>query len=180
MNKSESIVEISKALVKFHGEVSAVKKDASNPFFKSKYATLDNVLETIGKPLENAGLSFAQFPSGESGLTTILMHESGEWMEETFSVPLAKNDPQGAGSAITYMRRYALGAILGLATEEDDDANSASKPVVSAALKKEIEDTASLEALQKLYKKHEGLGKEFAALVMAQKKFIQDADKDIV
>lgn len=128
MNKSDSIKELAKALQVFHEKVGAVKKDADNPFFKSKYATLDNTLETVKEPLKEAGLSFAQFPSGENGLSTILMHESGEWIEDTFTIPLAKNDPQGAGSALTYMRRYALGAILGLATETDDDGNSASKP----------------------------------------------------
>lgn len=128
MNKSESVKELAKALQVFHEKVGAVKKDADNPFFKSKYATLDNTLETVKEPLKDAGLSFAQFPSGENGLSTILMHESGEWIEDTFTIPLAKNDPQGAGSALTYMRRYALGAILGLATETDDDGNSASKP----------------------------------------------------
>jgi len=125
MNKSDSIKEIAGALVKFHDSVGAVKKDSENPFFKSKYASLDNVLETIKEPLALHGLSFAQFPDA-NGLTTILMHSGGEWLEATYDVPLAKADPQGAGSAITYMRRYALGAILGLATETDDDANVAS------------------------------------------------------
>mgnify|MGYP001571340503 CR=1 FL=1 len=128
MNKSESIKEISSALSVFHRKVEAVTKDAQNPFFKSSYATLDNVLATIKEPLAESALSFAQFPDG-GGLTTILMHESGEWIEATYSVPLSKQDPQGAGSALTYMRRYALGAILGLATEVDDDANSASQEV---------------------------------------------------
>jgi len=125
MNKSDSIKEIAGALVNFHDSVGAVKKDSENPFFKSKYASLDNVLETIKEPLALHGLSFAQFPDA-NGLTTILMHSSGEWLEATYDVPLTKADPQGAGSAITYMRRYALGAILGLATETDDDANVAS------------------------------------------------------
>jgi len=126
MNKSDSIKGISGALVKFHEKVLPVKKDVDNSFFKSKYASLDNILREIEEALDYAGLSFAQFPDGD-GLTTILMHpESGEWMESTFTVPLAKQDPQGAGSALTYMRRYALGAVLGLATETDDDGNSAS------------------------------------------------------
>lgn len=126
MNKSESIKEISAALEVFHEKVQPIKKESDNPFFKSKYASLDTILREVEEPLKEAGLSFAQFPSGEAGLSTILMHESGEWLEDTFSIPLAKSDPQGAGSALTYMRRYALGAVLGLATETDDDANSAS------------------------------------------------------
>lgn len=130
MNKSLTTKEIGSALITFHDNVETVKKDASNPYFKSNYASLDNILETIKVPLKESGLSFAQFPEGLSGLSTILMHESGEWIESAYIIPLAKQDPQGAGSAITYMRRYALGAILGLATEEDDDANSASTPIV--------------------------------------------------
>jgi len=139
MNKSDSIKEIAGALVKFHDSVGAVKKDSENPFFKSKYASLDNVLETIKEPLALHGLSFAQFPDA-NGLTTILMHSSGEWLEATYAMEPTKNPikneqrevigyeltPQTQGSAITYMRRYALGAILGLATETDDDANVAS------------------------------------------------------
>ena len=125
MNKSDSIKEIAGALIKFHETVGVVKKDAKNSFFKSEYASLDSYLEAVSAPLKEAGLSFAQFPDGE-GLSTILMHTSGEWLEASYSVPLANADPQGAGSAITYMRRYALGAILGLATETDDDGNVAS------------------------------------------------------
>lgn len=127
MNKSPEIKNIAGALAKFRKDITTLTKDADNPFFKSKYASLDNIIEHIKDPLDVAGLSYTQFPDG-NGLTTILMHaESGEWIESTYSVPLSKQDPQGAGSAITYMRRYALGAILGLATEVDDDANSASQ-----------------------------------------------------
>lgn len=127
MNKSDSIKNIAEAISVFHTKVGAVTKDTDNSFFKSKYASLDNIINTIKSPLVEADLSFAQFPDGENGLTTILMHApSGEYLEATYTIPLAKNDPQGAGSALTYMRRYALGAVLGLATETDDDANSAS------------------------------------------------------
>jgi hypothetical protein len=128
MEKSDSIKNLALALSSFQATVEAVKKDSDNPFFHSKYASLDNTLATIKEPLIEAELAISQFPDG-NGLTTILMHTvSGEWIQSTMSVPLAKNDPQGAGSAITYMRRYALGAILGLATETDDDGNTASTP----------------------------------------------------
>lgn len=66
-------------------------------------------------------------PDGD-GLTTIVMHESGEWIMATAKLELSKPDPQGQGSAITYMRRYALSAALGLVTEDDDDGNAASTP----------------------------------------------------
>jgi len=129
MEKSQSIKSIAGALLLFQNKVGAVKKDAVNPFFKSKYASLNTIIEHINLPLSECGLSYAQFPD-ESGLTTILMHsESGEYLQSTYLMPVAKqNDPQAVGSAITYARRYALGAILGLAIDEDDDANAAAQP----------------------------------------------------
>lgn len=125
MNKSASIGELTKALIIFHSKVDNLTKDATNPFFKSSYCTLDNIINTIEAPLNAAGLTFAQFPSGEHGLTTILMHESGEWMESEYFMTPVKNDPQGSGSVITYQRRYALASILGLSVDTDDDANTA-------------------------------------------------------
>ena len=119
MEKSESIKNIAIALVKFHSEVGKVAKSSTNPFFKSSYASLPNILDVIEEPLSVAELSFIQFPSGENGLTTILMHTSGEYLQESYTMKPAKNDPQGLGSAITYQRRYALGAILGLNIDED-------------------------------------------------------------
>ena len=128
MNKSESIAKIASALVKFQATVEAVKKDETNPFFKSKYADLSSIIEAIRKPLAENGLAFSQFPTGDGGLTTMLLHESGEWLEETFTLKSVDSKPQSVGSAITYSRRYALGAVLGIATEKDDDANAAQGP----------------------------------------------------
>jgi hypothetical protein len=126
MEKSTSIKEMAKALISFHVKMDTVKKDATNPFFKSKYASLSNILEAIQVPMEEAGIAFTQFPNGEHGLTTILMHgESGEYLQSDYIMHPAKNDPQGQGSALTYQRRYALSAILGLNIDDDDDANTA-------------------------------------------------------
>ena len=125
MQKSESITELIKGLIKFHGCVDNITKNAQNPFFKSSYTTLDNIINTIEAPMNAAGLTFSQFPTGEHGLTTILMHESGEWMQSEYFMMPIKNDPQGNGSAITYQRRYALAAIFGLSVDTDDDANHA-------------------------------------------------------
>lgn len=146
MEHSESIKELAAALSAFQAEVGNVKKDATNPFFKSKYATLENIISTIKPHLRKHGLSYAQFPDGESGLTTIVMHSSGEWIAASVDIrPIpeyAKSDekherpyisPQGQGSAITYARRYALGAALGIATDDDDDGNAASQPAAKAA-----------------------------------------------
>ena len=131
MNKSDSITNLVKALTTFQGKMTAVKKDSTNPFYKSKYASLDTIWETIRKPLSDNGLSVAQTMNlieDKSVLDTTLYHTSGEWISGTQLVNPVKNDPQGLGSAITYARRYSLSAILGLVSDDDDDANVATKP----------------------------------------------------
>jgi len=130
METSTSIVNIAKAIIEFQKEIKPIKKGETNPFFKSKYADLPAILEAIKEPLSKAGLSFVQFPTGVNQLSTILMHTSGEFMKSTVQMNPVKNDPQGFGSCVTYFRRYALGSILGLSTEEDDDGNKASTPEV--------------------------------------------------
>ena len=126
MNKSESIKNIAGALVKFQASVSKVAKESNNPFFKKKYASLANILDTIQKPLSECGLAISQFPDADA-LTTIIVHsDSGEWMESSYVMPVVKqNDPQAMGSAITYARRYALGSILNLNIDDDDDGEKA-------------------------------------------------------
>ena len=128
MQKSESIAELAGALAKAQGEMAAAKKDSANPFYHSRYADLAQIVEAIRKPLSDNGLAISQLvqPDAEAAvIETILMHQSGEWLSSTIHLRPVKTDPQGIGSAITYARRYALGAIVGLATEEDDDAESA-------------------------------------------------------
>jgi hypothetical protein len=128
MQKSESIKNLATALLKFHSQMGKVSKTAANPFFKSKYAPLTEILDAIQSPLQECGLTFVQMPDGDC-LCTILIHsESGEWIEGCYAMHPVKSDPQSIGSAITYARRYALGAILGLNIDEDDDGNKASSP----------------------------------------------------
>lgn len=127
MKQSESINKLAMALVKAQSEMGGAVKDAKNPFFKSNYADLTSVIKTIKEPFANNGLAYVQFPvSGEHcvGVTTRLIHESGEWLEQEYFLPLVKADPQSAGSAITYARRYCLSAMVGIPTV-DDDAESA-------------------------------------------------------
>ena len=121
---SPSIKELATALAKFQGTVESVPKDAENPYFKSKYATLDAIFKTIKKPLADNGLSFTQLPAADR-LVTILMHSSGEFIMSSYQIQAKDKTAQSLGSAITYQRRYALSAILGLASEDDDDANIA-------------------------------------------------------
>lgn len=122
---------IAQSLAVFHKEMQAVKKDSENPYFKSSYAGLDSILPAIKEPLEKAGLTFTQIPFGESSLETYIIHaETGEHIHGAYTMKPTKDDPQGRGSALTYMRRYALVAMLGLNTEEDDDGNKASQKKV--------------------------------------------------
>jgi len=127
MKTSESIKNIATAMQVFHEEMNSIPKTADNPFFKSKYVPLDKILTAIKNPLKKANLTFMQFPTGENELETIILHESGEWMSSAFKMKPVKQDPQAYGSVITYQRRYALSAILGLNTDPDDDGNSASE-----------------------------------------------------
>lgn len=112
-------------MILFQVKVESIKKDAKNPFFKSSYASLSNILDAIKEPLIESGLSILQFPTGDYGLTTILLHESGEYLKSEYTMRPVKDEPQGRGSAITYARRYALASILCLNIDEDDDGNTA-------------------------------------------------------
>lgn len=128
MEKSENISKLCAALIVFDNEVGIIPKDSTNPFFKNAYAALPDILSAIKEPLHKAKLTVKQFPTGEHELTTLLIHESGEFISSTYKMKPAKDDPQGEGSRITYQRRYALGAVLGLNIDEDDDGNKASEP----------------------------------------------------
>ena len=130
MEHSESIKNLAKALAKFQGEVRDPAKNEKNPFFKSKYVPLDALIEAVRPTLSANGLSIIQMPSGDGktiSLKTIILHESGEWIEsDLFSLVIAKADAQGAGSGVTYARRYQLGAVLNIGWTDDDDGNSIS------------------------------------------------------
>ncbi len=131
MNKSESIAKISKALATFQSQVKQPLKDADNPFFKSKYVPLESVVESITNEAPKHGLSFVQWAlndeQGRVGVATMLMHESGEFIEfDPVFMNAEKNTPQGAGSLITYLKRYSLSAVFGITSDQDDDGNESS------------------------------------------------------
>lgn len=132
-HKSESISKIAAALVAFNGEVKKIEKDGTNPHFKSAYATLDNIIDETRPILHKHGLTVMQFPGGDGEkitVRTMVMHESGEWIEsEPLTLKPTKLDPQGAGSAITYARRYSYAAALSLSLGDDDDGHEASRPI---------------------------------------------------
>ena len=129
---SEAIGELAAALAAAQGEMTAASKDATNPHFKSRYATLASVWDAIRGPLSQHGLSVSQvLESAENGVgvavRTMLLHSSGQWIASRYVMPITdKLTPQAMGSAITYARRYALSAIVGIAPDDDDDGNAAS------------------------------------------------------
>jgi hypothetical protein len=146
LNKSPSIKELAAALVKAQAELKNPAFDSTNPHFKSKFASLAAVREAVLPVLNKHGLAITQFPVSadeHSGVHNLLMHVSGEWIEEACLLPLDKNNAQGAGSAVTYARRYSLQAIAGVVADEDDDANAASAPV-----KKEAKQPTTPAALE--------------------------------
>ena len=142
MQKSETIVELVKALNIFQGKLKAVKKDAINPFFRAHYATLDAIWEAIREPLSANGLALTQTlgqsSDGKTLLDTTLLHTSGEWISGSMPINPVKDDPQGLGSAISYARRYSLCAMLGVVADEDDDANTATKQKPKQEAKEQV------------------------------------------
>lgn len=134
---SMSIANLAQALSAAQGEITGAKKDSENPFFKSSYADLAACWEACRAPLAKHGLAVIQTTCEAAEgvrVVTTLAHKSGEWIRGTLQMKPVKNDPQGIGSCITYARRYALAAIVGLA-QVDDDANAASgkdKPKVES------------------------------------------------
>ena len=123
MERSESIKELSKALVEFHKKVGKVIKDAKG--YNYRYATLSNILDVIQDPLNECGLSVIQLPQGDHELVTILTHISGEFISNTSRMIPKEDNPQQRGSCITYQRRYSIGAVLCINIDDDDDAAAA-------------------------------------------------------
>lgn len=125
MQKSEQINELATALAIAQGSFPTVKKDANNPFFKSKYADLAALIEAVQEPLAKNGLSVLQFltvnvEAKVVHVETFLLHKSGQYISDIFSLPVLDWKPQGLGSVSTYCRRYALQAFLNLGAADDD------------------------------------------------------------
>lgn len=180
MQKSESINELAAALAVAQSQIKPAAKDTDNPFFKSKYADLAAIWEVIREPLSKNGLSVSQFVENEGEfvlVTTMLLHKSGQWLSSTMSLKPMKADPQAAGSAATYGRRYGLSAIVGVVADIDDDGNAATfgggKTHKTAAsmktefskIKAEIQASDSLDALGKTWAFY---NKEIAAMTDEQ------------
>ena len=127
--KSEKIDKLASALSKAQSEMKGAEKKSINPFFNSGYADLHTVIESSFPHLTKNGLSVIQgneSKPGEFFVTTMLLHESGQWIKSKLKMPIEKVTAQSIGSTITYGRRYGLSAITGIA-QYDDDGNVASQ-----------------------------------------------------
>lgn len=162
--QSPEIDQLSKALVAAQAEFSAVPKGSDNPFFKSKYAALPDVVATTSPVLAKHGLAVTQFintlDTGEDALTTYVLHESGQFISHQMRLHLPKQDPQGQGSAVTYARRYAYMSALGVVADVDDDGNAASQTTSSHSAPKSLSEKVS----------QGGVGKSSAGTNMATEK----------
>jgi len=130
---SDSIVKLSGALCQAQAANNGALKDSTNPFFKSKYADLESVIEAIRLPFATNGLSFIQGVLLESKVVaTRIIHASGEWIETYYPLDCKEwTNPQSVGSAMTYAKRYGLQAAAGIPTVDDDGNSAAVKPSVS-------------------------------------------------
>jgi len=129
--KSESIAALAKAIALSQLHVENALKSSTNPHFKSKYADLAEILNTVRPVFSANGIAIVQTPTFESGVAsveTMLCHESGEFISSVCSSPVNKQDAQGIGSAITYLRRYSLAAMCGIAQEDDDGQHAVQEP----------------------------------------------------
>ncbi len=163
MKQSDSIATLAAAFAKAQAAMEGAKKDAVNPFFKSKYADLGEVWRVVKEAFAPHGLSVIQLPEtsptdGAVTLTTTLLHESGEWLSGTMPVRVQKDDPQGVGSGLTYARRYALAGLCGVVAEPDDDGEAAmnrgatnghNAPAPVPAAPQKAASTLAIEAEQK-------------------------------
>jgi hypothetical protein len=179
MKQSESIKNLAEAMAQAQGAMGAAIKGSSNPFFKSKYADLGSVIEAIKPHFAANGLSYVQFPvSGESsvGVTTRLMHSSGEWLQQDYFIPLGKMDAQAAGSAITYARRYALQSIAGIPSE-DDDGNAATQAAPTAPATPKTVTKAQAKIISDLIQKTESDIERFCGVFDCESIDLLDASK---
>lgn len=145
VRSSESIEGLAAALALAQAEFKPAALNCVNPHFKNRYADLSSIIEATRASLSKHGLSFIQCPVVVDGrLLTVsrLMHKSGQWLESDLSLKPGQDAPQAYGSAITYGRRYGLGALLGISTDDDDDGAAAqpqNKGNAQELAKKELE-----------------------------------------
>jgi len=136
-------------------------KDATNPHFRSKYADLGAVWEAVRFTLHKNELAVIQLPEhaedGRVHLTTRLVHSSGQWIEAEASIPVSKQDAHGFGSGYTYLRRYALSALLGVVADDDDDANAATTPRPNTATQVAVDALEMMPQEEQIFLRDEAI-----------------------
>ena len=161
--------QIATALLKAQSEMSNPKKGATNPFFKSKYADLNAIREAVIPTLNQNGITVLQpivHVDGKNFVKTILLHESGEFLESLTEIIYNKiNDAQAQGSGISYSRRYALQSFVCVGADDDDGNNAVQKPkATTEILKKAKEGKFTIEQVKAKYEVTEAQEKEFINL----------------
>lgn len=151
MKTSNTVGAIAKAMAAAQADMQNPAFDSNNPHFRSKFASLAAVRNAVIPAFARRGISVSQELTNEPGgigCTTILMHESGEWLAYgPFVVSTAKDDAQGRGSASTYARRYSLQSVAGVVGDEDDDAEGAQGRTPQATAPISAEQAADIRAL---------------------------------
>jgi hypothetical protein len=152
MKKSEQIQELAVAFAKAQGELKPAHKNSDNPYHKSKYADLADVWEPAREVLSKHGLSVSQLPEFIEGrgwvLVNLLLHSSGQWIASELPLKPAKDDNQGFGATLTYMRRYGIGPLVGIVVDDDDDGETADGrgKTRNSVQKKQEQNTTKLTA----------------------------------
>ena len=158
MERSDKIDQLATALSKAVAKIPNVPKKGKNPHFRSTYMVLDDVLDAVKPVLGEHGLTIMQFPiskDGDVGVETMLCHSSGQWVSSVLAIKPSKPVAQEVGSIITYFRRYGIGSILNIATEDDDDGNNASPKPSKPPVDDHYMGSPSQKAdLSKLFLKH--------------------------
>lgn len=172
MYQSDQINELATALAKAQSQLDSAAKSSTNPFHKNKYADISSIVSASRSALSSNGLSVCQIViphpseanSNGMALVTQLMHSSGQWIKSVMPIILAKTDPQSLGAALTYYRRYAYSALVGVVTEEDDDGEKAMARDSSELITQEqvhfINNTLPLERTEGFMKYLNSIGYE--------------------
>ena len=172
MEHSESIKEIAKALAGFQSEVKDPARTGENPHFKSEYVQINELLKAVRPELSKHGLSVIQSTGGDGqniSVSTLILHTSGEWIQTDALVLRAQQvNPQGAGSAVTYGRRYNLSAALGVAWDDDDDGNAASEPTKEQSKEEKPSKAVSYRKVQDEMKRLKISGEDIKAILKMQ------------
>jgi hypothetical protein len=160
MKTSETLVKIAPDLLLAQKSIKFAVENAKNPHLKNNYADLSSVIDAVKTHLNDNNIVFMQSPTpsddGRLHLTTRLLHTSGEWIEDTATCPLSKQDPQGFGSALTYLRRYSLSAICGLYADDDDGDRASNRDegnrISTETMVKQITNCKTMDELMTAYK----------------------------